>query len=239
MMNDKYSPTGFWTKNLILAFVTIFVSLAAFGSRNFVHDRKISHDEAKTLADKASANSTFPIVLNDEVLAQLNRYLGTPEGRRFMKSSLKRKLDFDSTLETITRSYSNPNELNAIPIPESGYQNLPARGKVSSAGLWMFIPSTAKSYGMKINKGIDERLDVAKETDAAHRYLKSNHGKFNDWLLAIFAYNVGEQAVERGIKKYGTRDPWELSKHVRGDKDYMSKVMASIIIMKNPEILDL
>jgi membrane-bound lytic murein transglycosylase D len=238
MMNDKYSPSGKWTKGMVTGLVTVFVTMTAFGSRNFVQDRKVTQAEAKALVDKASLNTNFPIVLNDQVLAQLNRYLGTPEGRNFMKASLKRKQDFDSIIQKITQNYANPNELNAIPIPESGYQNLPARGKVSSAGLWMFIPATARNYGMKIKDGVDERLDITKETDAAHRYLQSNNEKFKDWLLAIFAYNVGEQAVERGIKKYGTRDPWELSKHIRGDKDYMSKVMASIIIMKNPEVLD-
>ena len=74
---------------------------------------------------------------------------------------------------------------------------------------------------MEVSEYRDERLNFFTETRAAHRYLRSNNELFNDWLLGIFAYNVGENAVERGIKKYGTRDVWELGKYIRGDKNYM------------------
>jgi membrane-bound lytic murein transglycosylase D len=238
MMYVEYLKMGRWNRALIMLLMTCLATATAYASRGFVQDRHITLEEAKILAEKASEKSDFPIVMNAEVLSQLNRLLGTPEGRNFVRSSLKRKENFNSVLEEVTGKYNTPEELNAIPITESGYQNLPSRGKVRSAGLWMFIPATARKYGMAVKKGTDERLNIMKETEAAHRYLLSNKLVFNDWLLAIFAYNVGEGAVERGIKKYKTRDPWELAKFVKGDKDYMSKVMASIIIMKNPDSLD-
>lgn len=224
-------------KYFAVIMILLVSSLAVFASRNLVQDRRITLEEGKRLAVKAQLNSKFPIVMNEEVLAQLNRYLGTPEGREHMSSSLVRKERHEQTLTDITKKYQNPDELNAIPIAESGYENLPARFSVKAAGLWMFIPSTARRYGMKVNDVQDERLDVRKETDAAHRYLLSNKVLLNDWLLAIFAYNVGEYRVQKGIEKYGTNDVWELSRHIKGDKDYMAKVMASIIIMKNDDVL--
>ena len=238
MMNVEQRPAGRWAKTCALILITLMVSITVYASRNLVQDRRISLEEAKQMATRAASGSDFPITVNKEVLAQLNRFLGTPEGREYIQSALERKKEYDQILSEATKKYHTPNELNAIPIAESGYQNLPSRFSVKAAGPWMFIPSTARKYGMKVENGFDERLDVAKETDAAHRYLLSNKLLFNDWQLAIFAYNVGESAVERGIKKYGTRDVWELSKYIRGDKDYMAKVMASVIIMKNPEVLN-
>ncbi len=237
MMNVTKSGLGGWAKPCTLLLITLMVSLTVYASRNLVQDRRVSLEEANQLAMNAASGSDFPITVNSEVLAQLNRFLGTPEGREYIRSALERKKNYDRILSDASQKYHTPKELNAIPIAESGYQNLPSRFSFKAAGPWMFIPSTARKYGMRVENGVDERLDVAKETDAAHRYLLSNKLLFNDWQLAIFAYNVGEGAVERGIKKYGTRDVWELSKHVRGDKNYMAKVMASVIIMGNPEIL--
>jgi hypothetical protein len=213
------------------------ISVTVYASQNLIQDKRISLKEAKMMAEKAGKDSQFPIVVNTEVLAQLNRYLGTPEGRDFMKTALERKNEYNQILSDVTARYHNPDELNAIPIAESGYQNLPSRFSTKAAGLWMFIPNTARNFGMRVEKNLDERLNVPKETDAAHRYLLSNKLIFNDWPLAIFAYNVGENAVATGIKKYGTRDVWELAKHIKGDKDYLAKVMASVIILKNPEAL--
>ncbi len=238
MMKVEQRSMRPWAKNCALTLITLMVSLTVYASRNFLQDRRISLDEAKQFANKAALGSDFPITVNDEILTQLNRFLGTPEGREYIQAALKRKKVYDQILYETAKKYHTPYELNAIPIAESGFQNLQSNFSVNAAGLWMFIPVTARKYGMRVENGLDERLDVAKETDAAHRYLLSNKLLFNDWQLAIFAYNVGESAVERGIRKYGTRDVWELSKHIRGDKDYMAKVMASVIIMKNPTILD-
>ncbi len=238
MLLKQKKPVKKWLQIFSFTVVTILFSLTAFASRNLLQDKRISHEEAKTLVEKASEGTDFPIVLNEEVLTQLNRYLGTVEGRNFMKSALLRKKQYEETLAKTSAKYQTPTELNAIPIAESGYQNLPSRYSVKAAGLWMFIPGTAQKSGMNVNKKVDERLNTEKQTDAAHRYLLSNKLLFDDWLLAIYAYNVGEGALAKGIAKHGTRDVWELSKHVKGDKDYMAKVMASMIIMKNPEVLN-
>lgn len=223
---------------IVAACLLALMSLTTYAGRNLVQDRRLSMEEAREFARRAQEGSEFPIVVNEAVLEQLNKFVGTPQGRKSFKEALERKESYKDTLEAAVVEYKTPSELNAIPIAESGYRNLPARTKARSAGLWMFIPSTARAYGMKVSKGVDERLDVAKETSAAHRYLKSNHLIFNDWLLAVFSYNVGEQAVARGIAKYKTRDVWELSKHIRGDADYLQKVMAAVIVMKSPELLD-
>lgn len=227
------------TRKFLFRFVTMtmicLLAFSAWASRNLVQDRKITMDEAQELIKN---QDDFPLIVNDEVLVQLNKYLGTPEGRNFMKDSLKRKNAFAEILEKKSKLYGTPDELNAIPIVESGFVNKSSSGKMNAAGLWMFIPGTARRYGMTVNKSMDERLNVEKETDAAQRYLLANQQLFKDWHLALLAYNIGEGALQKGINKFKTRDAWELLAHgVEGDKNYLPSVMAAMIIMKNPELL--
>jgi membrane-bound lytic murein transglycosylase D len=214
------------------------IPLCAFILMSNAMATNISLEDARKMAEKASRNSDFPIVVNTEVVIQLNKFVNSETARNTLRDSLQRKKEYKSMLSRAADKYNNPEELNAIPLVESGYKNLASKRPVHPAGLWMFIPATARRFGITVRKGRDERLNATKETDAAHRYLLANKLIFNDWLLAILSYNIGETSVVNGIKKYKTRDPWELSKYVKGDKDYMAKVMASIIIMKNPKVLN-
>ena len=94
-----------------------------------------------------------------------------------------------------------PSELALIPIVESGYQPF-ARSPGGAAGLWQFIPSTGRRFGLKQNWWYDGRRDVIAATEAALDYLEYLSTKFEgDWLLAIAAYNAGEGTVQAAIKK--------------------------------------
>jgi soluble lytic murein transglycosylase-like protein len=133
--------------------------------------------------------------------------------------------------------YGVPAEFAAIPIVESGYQNLPQRGNnhTRGAGLWQFIPSTARNFGLKVDAQVDERLDIERETDAAMRLLLANKARFNSWELSLLAYNVGENKVQDAINRTGSRDVWTLiDAGVENDTADVAKVMAAILIMKNP-----
>lgn len=127
----------------------------------------------------------------------------------------------------------------AVPIIESGYQNLTegqSNTPVKAAGLWQFIPTTARNYGLRVDSQKDERLDIALNTDAAMRYLQSNNLRFKDWHLSALAYNMGERAVQKGMNSLNTRDAWTLIRNgYEGDKDYLPKLMAAILIMRSPE----
>ena len=87
-----------------------------------------------------------------------------------------------------------------------------------------------------MNNKVDDRLDVALLTDAAMRYLQANNLRFNDWHLSALAFNYGEGNVQKGMEATGSRDAWTLIRNGHeGDKDYLPKLMAAILIMKNPE----
>lgn len=226
---------------IIGASVTLTLTVTAFAAREIVMDHRVSMAEAQKMVEVAKKDSDFPIVMNDLVLKQLNRYLGTAEGRSFIKESMERLEQYRPTIEAKLKQYDMPEEIIAIGVVESGYKNLPQpENKYWGAGIWMFIKSTAIKYGLRVDSVIDERLNVEAETDAAMRYLSSNQLRFKDWLLAIQAYNTGENRVQTAIDKQSTRDVWALLKAgLPSDKDYLARVMAVVLILKNPSALEL
>jgi membrane-bound lytic murein transglycosylase D len=230
--------------------IASFMAAAAFASNGLVQDRRVNLAQAKAMAAHVQSDTGFPVVVNDLVLKQLNRYIGTPEGRDFMRSSLARMESYRGVVGEALKKYGIPMEIMAIPIIESGYQNLTEEQSgtpMQTAGLWQAIPSTAINYGLRVSakrderrsaKG-DERIDVNLMSDAAMRYLLSNSLRFKDWQLSVLAYNMGETAVQKGIAATGSRDAWTLIRNgYEGDKDYLPKFMAAILIMKNPRSIE-
>lgn len=170
----------------------------------------IDMKEAELLARKAQNKTTFPIVLNDEVLYHLNSFIAKPAGRLHLKACLKRMEQHKKNIKNEIKKQKLPEELMAIPVIETGYQN-------TGSGIWSRERST------------EEALD----------YLKENYKMLKDWNLAILAYNLGESKVRLGVVETNSRDAWTLTqKGFERDEGYVSKVMAVIIIMKNPDVLN-
>lgn len=211
----------------------------AFATGNLVQDQRVTTEYAKSLADRANINSEFQVVINSEVVQALNVYVGTPTDRNKMKAALQRMEVYQNLIRSKLTEYEIPSEFIAIPIIESGYQNLEESNRRGwGAGIWMFIKSTARNFGIRVDDVQDDRLNVQLLTDAAMRYLKSNFMRFQNWNLSILSYNMGEGQVQRAINQLETRDPWKIVK-VPGqhDSQYLAKLMAAIIVMKNPELL--
>ena len=244
MFKEKKSRKISSTLTAVIAGAVALTSMTALAltAGKAIGTRVITRAQAEELASVVSKDSGFPVVVNDLVLEQLNRFLGTAQGREFIKNALVRLESYRPMIEAKIKSYGGhvPEELLAVPVIESGYQNLqessgPARG----AGLWQFIPSTARKFGMRVDATNDDRLNVEQETDAAIRYLYSNQLLFGDWALAAMAYNMGENAVDAAITQIGSRDPWALVRAGReGDHAYLAKVVAAILIMKNPSLVE-
>ena len=112
--------------------------------------------------------------------------------------------------EDIFDSYGLPTELKYIAVIES-VLNANAVSRVRATGLWQFMASTGRMYGLAINSIIDERKDPIKSTDAAARYLRDLYKIYDDWGLAIAAYNCGPGNVNRAIRRSGNKkDYWEI-----------------------------
>ncbi|MCL2872021.1 MAG: LysM peptidoglycan-binding domain-containing protein [Betaproteobacteria bacterium] len=130
-----------------------------------------------------------------------------------------------------------PMEIALLPMIESGY-NPNALSRSSASGIWQFIPSTGKNYGLKQNWWVDERRDVLSATDSALDYLQKLYGDFNDWQLALAAYNCGEGSVARAQAKNRARglpETYEALRLTNETMNYVPKLQAIKNIIRDPE----
>ena len=111
--------------------------------------------------------------------------------------------------EEAFRKYNLPLELKYMAIIESALNPL-AVSRVGATGMWQFMHSTARNYGLRIDSYIDERMDPVASVDAAARYLRDAYRIFGDWSLAISSYNCGSGNVNKAIKRSGRRDFWSI-----------------------------
>ncbi len=228
--------------NAIISFSVILFTLSVFALQipaNKLTD-KLTINKLEKMYDFSDFNS-FPIELNEHVLAELNHFLSSNKWRKFTKKSIKKYEIYKSLIDKSAAKYHLPNEIAAIAFIESGFTNLPDRSNsISSkgAGVWQFIPATARNYGLKINNVTDERLNVPKATDAAMRYLSDNRNKFEDLRLSIMSYYVGEVRVQNDIDSFGTRDPWVLIENGDYKTPYLARAMAAAILLKYPSLLN-
>lgn len=135
---------------------------------------------------------------------------------------------FEEALE----SYQIPLELKYLPVIESAL-NPGATSRVGAAGLWQFMPTTGKQYGLEITSLIDERRDPIKSSYAAARYLKDLYDIFGDWTLAIASYNCGPQNVSKAIKRAGgAKDYWTIYPYLPAEtRGYVPAFIAANYIM--------
>lgn len=131
-----------------------------------------------------------------------------------------------------------PTELALLPFVESAYVNT-AYSHAGAAGMWQFIPSTGRLYGLKQNSGFDGRMDALESTRAALDYLQKLHRQFKgDWFLALAAYNAGEGRVSRAIKYNRARgrktDYWNI-RLPRETREYVPRLLAYKEIIARPQ----
>lgn len=129
-----------------------------------------------------------------------------------------------------------PVELSLIPFIESQFEPY-AQSATGASGIWQFILSTAREQNLKKNWWYDGRRDIVASTSAAYDYLLKLHKKYDDWLLAIAAYNAGPNRVTREIKKNLEKglstDFWSLNLP-KETKAYVPKLLALLEVIKNP-----
>lgn len=177
----------------------------------------------------------FPIVINKQVEFYLNLFQNNQ--RRYFERWLARSTKYMPYIHEQLRDAGLPQDLLYLAMIESGF-NPSAYSKSHAAGMWQFIRSTGKNYGLRIDSWVDERRDPVKATKAAIAYLSFLNKKFDSWHLAVAAYNAGEGKIGRGIKKYKTRDFWQLAnkRYLKLEtKRYVPKLIAAILIAKEPE----
>ena len=128
--------------------------------------------------------------------------------------------------------YGLPNELKYMSVIESAL-NPRAYSRARAVGIWQFMYGTGKIYGLTINSIVDERLDPYKSTHAAARFLKDLYRKYNDWTLAIAAYNCGPGNVNRAIRRSGGKtNYWDIYFYLpRETRGYVPAFIAAAYVM--------
>ncbi len=177
----------------------------------------------------------FPVIVNKQVEFYIDQFQGRQ--RKNFARWLSRSGQYQSVIEKELEKAGLPKDLVFLAMIESGF-NPTAYSRAHAAGLWQFISGTGKRYGLRINKWVDERREPDKATLAAIKYLSCLYEEFGDWYLAVAAYNAGEGRIGRAIRKYQTRDFWEIAGHRHlslETKRYVPKLLAAIIIGRNPE----
>lgn len=214
-------------------------SYAKKGPSYFKIDRNITSETFLTLSARC-----FPFDLSKAplpyILKQFHFYWGTKEGRRHTLLSLKNLRPLISMIDREFQLAQLPSFLKAIPIVETGYTNYrPKKNSRSGAGIWMMTKDTARFLGLEVNKNIDERRNIEKETKAAVKLLSSHYEQLQDWFLVLLAYNRGAYAVAQSTKKLKSSDPWaHIQNHHENDPGYLAKIISTAILINCPELLE-
>lgn len=170
---------------------------------------------------------------------------------RTSNSSLKKSRHFFQTMSeayifipaiksTLTKC-DIPQEFLYLAMAESNFSTR-AYSKKRAAGLWQFMPNTAKLYNLKIDEYVDERRNLIKSTDAAAQYLSSLHKRFGKWYLAAIAYNCGGGRLNQAIRKAGSDDLAVLldeeKKYIpKESRYYIRKIVALALIGSDEQYL--
>lgn len=183
--------------------------------------RRASELNVEYNMDSVKFASDVPDKVFLQRLADLNSYITLPfnetvrnyiilyaEKRKAQMASMLALADYYLPIfEATFNKYGMPEELKYMAVIESAF-NPVAVSRAGARGMWQFMYTTAKNYGLTVNSFVDERLDPVKSADAAARYLYDAYKIFGDWNLAISSYNCGAGNVNKAIKRSGSRDFW-------------------------------
>ncbi|MEX2336575.1 MAG: transglycosylase SLT domain-containing protein [Fulvivirga sp.] len=172
----------------------------------------------------------IPLHYNTTVHAFVNYF--AVKDRDYTRMVIRRKNLYFPLFEKYLKKHGLPEELKYLSIVESGL-NPTAISSARAAGLWQFMSATGRAFGLHQDWYIDERMDPEKSTEAACLYLKQLYNMFDDWELAIAAYNTGPGNVRRAIRRSGYKKTfWEIYPYVhRETRSYLPQFTAIAYVM--------
>ena len=174
----------------------------------------------------------IPLVRNKQVDQFISYFQN--KGRKQFTIWLERYEKYKNLILPILEEHELPEEIFVLAMIESGL-NPKAYSRANASGMWQFIYSTGKAYGLKRDWYIDERRDPVKATHAACAYLKDLNGVFDNWYLSLAAYNSGKGRVLRASRVHQTYDFWQLHSLPRETRNYIPYYLSAAIIVKDPE----
>ena len=195
--------------------------LKNFQSNTFLHSTLIPHDH--------------PLIEKFR-----KQYMST-DGYNDLSKIMKRSAPYRDFIIELLETENMPAELLFLPVIESGFFET-ATSKSGAVGIWQFMKNSIGGYNIHIDDWVDERRDPWKASIAAVKKLKWNYSQFNDWPLALAAYNSGAGTIRTAIKKAGKADYWYLAEHGYLKKEtlyYVPKFLAIAEILSRSEELNI
>jgi membrane-bound lytic murein transglycosylase D len=177
----------------------------------------------------------FDIPVTDTPRVQHYIKYFTGSGKGNMQAWINRSNRYMYLVKDIFEREGIPLDLAMLSFTESGF-NPSAYSRAGAAGMWQFMPSTGKLYGLAINDWVDERRDFEKSTLAAARHLKDLYNMFGDWYLALAAYNAGSGRIRKATQKHNSKDFFTIagSRTLKLEtRDYVPKYLAQLLMYKN------
>ncbi len=211
------------TLNLVILSISLCLSVSSYANTVdlFV--------DAEVEQRFQSMTSSIDLRYTAEVKKKIKQY--TVSQRSSSEILLGRISIYFPLIESKLRERGMPDDLKYLAVIESGL--IPhAKSGAGAAGLWQFMKPTARMYGMKINRTVDQRRDPEISTDAALDYLQYLYDKYGDWALAMGAYNCGPGNMNKAIRKSNSKDFYKVAKYLpRETREYVPKFVAMSYLM--------
>jgi membrane-bound lytic murein transglycosylase D len=188
---------------------------------------------AKAQAEIKSTHSDLPLMMTDQVAGYISYF--SNRGRGTFERAFARSGRYHDMMVSILKEEGVPQDLIYLAQAESGFHPL-AVSRAGARGIWQFMGSRARGYGLQRSLWVDDRQDPEKSTRAAARHLKDLYAEFGDWYLAMAAYNSGPGTVQAAVKRTGYADFWELYRRnvlPKETRNYIPIILAVTIMTKN------
>jgi membrane-bound lytic murein transglycosylase D len=189
--------------------------------------------KAKAQAEMKSTHSDLPLMMTDQVAGYISYF--SNRGRGTFERAFARSGRYRDMMIPILKQEGVPQDLIYLAQAESGFQPT-AVSRAGARGIWQFMGSRGRGYGLQRSLWVDDRQDPAKSTRAAARHLKDLYAQFGDWYLAMAAYNSGPGTVQAAVKRTGYADFWELYRRnvlPKETRNYVPIILAVTIMTKN------
>jgi membrane-bound lytic murein transglycosylase D len=188
---------------------------------------------AKAQAEIKSTHSDLPLMMTDQVAGYISYF--SNRGRGTFERAFARSGRYHDMMVSILKQEGVPQDLIYLAQAESGFQPT-AVSRAGARGIWQFMGSRGRGYGLRRSLWVDDRQDPEKSTRAAARHLKDLYAQFGDWYLAMAAYNSGPGTVQAAVRRTGYADFWELYRRnvlPKETRNYVPIILAVTIMTKN------
>ena len=193
------------------------------------------------IAPAPPPRDTLPDIQHERVDYWVDQFSHTPDYRKKIAAGLERKPHVQKLITRKLRERGMPQNLIYLAFEESAFDK-DAHSSEEAVGVWQLTKATAHLYGLRVNKKVDERHNLDKETDAALKFLDHLYDRFGCWYLAAAAYNSGENRVARIMKKtFGRergrdRDYYRIWDKLPGEtRDFVPAIIALKRIGRDPK----